>query len=373
MRPFGFTAGTRRAGTLASCTLLIGSLLGCSGSPQTVATQPPTAPANTGAPTPPPQAADPTVLAGNLQVPWGLTFLPDRTALITERDTRKVLRVQADGSAPTEVATITEADAGGEGGLLGIVASPQYAQDQTLFLYYTTSDDNRVSRWKIGSRPEPIVTGIPVSGVHNGGRLAFGPDGYLYVATGDASSTGRSQDLDSLGGKILRITADGKPAPGNPFNTQIWSYGHRNVQGIAWDSGGHLWATEFGQNDWDEINRVEPGKNYGWPEVEGAAGDPRYVDPVVAWGTEEASCSGATIVKDVLVAACLRGERLWMMRVNGAEGTLAGQPIAQLQNEYGRLRAAESAPDGSLWLLTSNISRGTPEPTDDRLLRVTVH
>jgi glucose/arabinose dehydrogenase len=371
MRHLGSAAAPRRAGALLTSSLLLGALLGCSDEPETVATQPPTLPATSASSAAAPTASQARVLASNLQVPWGLAFLPDGKALITERDTRRVLQVEADGSAPKEIATITEADAGGEGGLLGIAVSPRYAQDQTLFLYYTTGDDNRVSRWKIGSRPEPIVTGIPVSGVHNGGRLAFGPDGFLYVTTGDASSTGRSQDLGSLGGKILRITTDGKAAPGNPFNTLIWSYGHRNVQGIAWDSGGHLWATEFGQNTWDEVNRVEPGKNYGWPVVEGAAGNADYVDPVVAWGTDEASCSGATMVRDVLVAACLRGERLWLMRA-GPAGTLAGPPAAALVNEFGRLRAAELAPDGSVWLLTSNISRGDPTADDDRLIRVTV-
>jgi glucose/arabinose dehydrogenase len=371
MRFIGSTMDARRAGMLLCCALALATLVSCSDDgPASVAADPPT-PGTTRSAAAPPRAADPTVLASDLKVPWGLAFLPDRTALITERDSRRVLRVSADGSAPTEVATITEADAGGEGGLLGIAVSPSYAQDQTLFLYYTTGSDNRISRWKIGERPQPIVTGIPVSGIHNGGRLAFGPDGYLYATTGDASSTGRSQDLGSLGGKILRMTADGAPAPGNPFQTLVWSYGHRNVQGIAWDSGGHLWATEFGQNTWDEVNRIEPGGNYGWPAVEGAAGDGAYTDPVVAWKTSEASCSGATMVRDVFVAACLRGERLWLLRTS-ADGTLLGEPVAQLTGEFGRLRAAELAPDGSVWLLTSNISRGTPAAGDDRLLRVTV-
>ncbi|NUR48309.1 MAG: PQQ-dependent sugar dehydrogenase [Hamadaea sp.] len=365
----------RRALALAIATVTVGAgLAGCSEdrSPDSVAASAPTMPGSPES-TRPPSVVGTSVLAEKLEVPWGVAFLPDGSALVTERDSGRVLAVTADG-AQREVGKIAEADSNGEGGLMGIAASPQYAQDQTLFLYYTTKQDNRIVRWKIGGQPQPIVTGIPISGIHNGGRLAFGPDGFLYAGTGDASHRGNSQDLKSLGGKILRMTTDGKPAPGNPFgDSLVWSYGHRNVQGFAWDSGGHMWATEFGQNDWDEINRIEPGKNYGWPEVEGAAHDARFVDPVVAWEPDEASCSGATISQDRLIAACLRGRRLWVLPVNGSTGTLAGPPVAALLDQYGRLRHAAAAPDGSIWVLTSNRDgRGQPESSDDRILRVSL-
>jgi glucose/arabinose dehydrogenase len=304
-----------------------------------------------------------------LEAPWGLAFLPDGGALVTERDSARILSVPAGGGAARVVTTVAEAEPGGEGGLLGIAASPSFATDRLVYVYYTAGSDNRVARLRLDEpgRVTPVVQGIPKAGNHNGGRIAFGPDGMLYVGTGDAADRPASQDRASLAGKILRLTPDGAPAPGNPFaGSPVWSYGHRNVQGLAWTASGELFASEFGQNRYDELNRIEAGGNYGWPEAEGVADDPRFVDPVATWATDDASPSGVAVDRAGAVwMACLRGQRLYRIAPDGSDAHTA------LRGEHGRLRHVAVAPDGSLWVLTSNRDgRGDPADGDDRILRV---
>lgn len=321
---------------------------------------------------PGPSSSTPTVIgtvAENLAVPWGIAFLPDRTALVTERDSGRVYRI-GNGKV-TEIGRVSQARSNNEAGLLGVAISPTFATDHRVFFYASTDDDNRVLRTtyengRLGAMT-PILTGIPNADHHDGGRMIFGPDQMLYVSTGEAGQEQLAQDKSSLGGKILRITQDGKAAPGNPFGTPVWTFGHRNVQGLAF-VGTQLWASEFGNHTWDELNRIEKGKNYGWPEQEGKGGAPTYVDPQVQWPTEDASPSGLAYLDGHLWLGALKGERLWRVNVDGQE---AGGAKAFFIGKYGRMRTVVAAPDGNLWVTTSNRDgRGTPSASDDRILLV---
>ncbi|WP_280270006.1 PQQ-dependent sugar dehydrogenase [Nocardia wallacei] len=307
-------------------------------------------------------------IARGIEAPWGLAFLPDGSALVAERDSGAVLRVSP-GSAPEQVYRVPGVVARGEGGLLGLAVARDYAETRYVYAYFTAETDNRIVRFRLGGPPEVVFTGIAKSGNHNGGRIAFGPDGMLYAGTGDAGREDRSQDPASPNGKILRLTPEGRPAPGNPFpGSPVYSLGHRNVQGLAWDPAARLYAAEFGQNDFDEINLIEPGRNYGWPQVEGT-GDTdggRLTNPLVTWTTREASPSGIAVTAHTMYVAALRGERLWTVPMRDGS---PGEPRAELR-DYGRLRTVEVAPDGSLWLTTSNTDgRGDIRAGDDRILR----
>jgi glucose/arabinose dehydrogenase len=345
--------------------------------PEPESGQPPNLPTPSGAPESPATFMD--VVAEGLEVPWGLDFLPDGSAIVGERNGRILqIPVAEDGTtgAPEELLQVDVDDAG-EGGLLGIAVSPGYAEDNSVYLYYTTGEDNRIARIDptTDAAPEPVLTGIPSGENHNGGALEFGPDGFLYAATGDAGNGDTAQDPDSLGGKILRITTAGAPAEGNPdADSPVYSLGHRNIEGLAWSGAGALYATEFGQDVADEVNLIEPGANYGWPYYEGPGNDPAYRDPVVSWEPFEASCAGAVFLEDSLVTACLRGQRLWIVPFD--QSGAAGEPQAAVVGEFGRLRSVAMGPDGMLWVTTSNRDgrcveeRGcTANEADDRIIR----
>lgn len=316
---------------------------------------------------PPPAVTVAADQATELVTPWGLVRLPDGSALVSERDTGRIVQVADDGSL-SEVTRISETAASGEGGLMGLAVDPT---GTWLYAYVTTADDNRVVRMPLADPDGPreeIVTGIPKAETHNGGRLAFGPDGMLYVATGDVRVNDLAQDPASLAGKILRVDPEGAVPDDNPFpGSPVWSLGHRNVQGLAFDSQGRLWATEFGEKDADELNLIQPGGNYGWPLIEGTGEDPAYINPVAQWSpTSAASPSGLAIVDDVAYVASLRGEVLWQVPLVGDR---AGTPVALDLGDLGRLRTVEAMPDGSLWLMTSNTDgRGDPRAGDDRIL-----
>jgi glucose/arabinose dehydrogenase len=371
-----------RLPALVLTLLLAGVVGGCGGSDSTTG-QPDTTTASPQPSSAAPSAESPSstdssgpprviaTVARGLEVPWGIGFLPDGSALVTERDSGRVLQVT--GSQVTEVGRIDETRAEGESGLLGLAVSPAYAEDKPVFVYTSTDDDNRVLRMTFDngrlSEPTAILTGIPRGFIHDGGRLAFGPDGYLYVSTGETGDGELAQREDTPAGKILRITQDGEPAPGNPDpSSPVWTLGHRNVQGLAFDDGGHLWASEFGQDTWDELNLIEKGTNYGWPEVEGKGNQSRYRNPQVIWHTSEASPSGLAFLDGQLWLASLRGERLWRIAV---DGTRASHPTDFFVGKYGRMRTVVVAPDGNLWVTTSNRDgRGDPSADDDRILLV---
>lgn len=324
--------------------------------------------ASTPAATPPAFPTFEGTIATGLAVPWSLAFLADGAALVSERSTGRVLRVDGGGSVD-EIGVVPGVAPQGEGGLLGLALSPD---ESTLYAYLSSDTDNRLVRMPFDGglgTPEVLVDGIALASNHQGGRLRFGPDRMLYVTVGDAADGSRSQDPADLAGKILRLDADGRAADGNPFGTRVWSLGHRHPQGLAWD-GDRMWAAEFGQDAADELNRIEPGGNYGWPEVEGAGGAPTYVDPVVTWPTSACSPSALEIDRGVAYLCALRGQGLWVIALAG-DG--AGTPRKAFDREFGRLRCVARAPDGSLWITTSNRdANGTPGADDDRILRVVV-
>lgn len=331
------------------------------------------------APTNPvPSIGQVTELATGLRMPWGLTFLPDSSALVSSRDTGEIHRISPDGRTVTPVGVVTDVPQTAEGGLLGLASSPDFAVNRTVFAYVSGEPSNRVvalefdrsvSSFTVGPA---IIDGIATGNRHHGGRLTFDPDDNLWVGTGDAFNGSYAQDPTSLNGKVLRVRADGSPAVGNPFGTPVFSIGHRNVQGIAFGPDGTVYASEFGHRTWDEVNVLRPGANYGWPVAEGSDGD-LGENPIVTIHPDDASPSGLAYAGGSLWMAGLRGQRLWQIPVSG--GRTAGDPVAHFTGEWGRIRTVEVAPDGALWLLTSNTDEATwggtePRPGDDRLLRL---
>ncbi|MEE2568451.1 PQQ-dependent sugar dehydrogenase [Pseudarthrobacter sp. J64] len=363
---------TTRAGLVFAAAAAAAVLAGCTGTPAPPASTPP---ASTTVPAPATQA--PTARPGQsatdaateprlvrqleleLDTPWATVFLPDGTAVISERDSA-LLKSVKDGRAST-IGEVPGVVPGGEGGLLGLAVSPGFATDRYLYAYFTAATDNRIARIPLtaapdgrltAGTPEVIFSGISKASTHNGGRIRFGPDGMLYVGTGDSQRRDQPQDPEALGGKILRLTPDGSPAPGNPFgNNPVYSLGHRNVQGLAWDREGRLWASEFGPTVDDELNLITPGGNYGWPDVTGAPGRSPFIDAKVVWpDTAESSPSGLEIVGTTAYLGALRGQRLWTVKLDGES---AGQPVSYFTREHGRLRDVALAPTGELWVLSN--------------------
>ena len=311
------------------------------------------------------------VVATDLEAPWSLAFA-GRTPLISLRDAGRIVELDSSGT-PRVVGTVPGVVHGGEGGLLGLAADGA----GHLFVYSTGEDGNRIQRFELLGEPgalrlgavRDLLTGIPAGTNHNGGRLALGPDGMLYAGTGDAGQRENAQDLESLAGKILRLRPDGSVPADNPFpGSPVYSYGHRNPQGLAFGPDGRLYASEFGQNTWDELNVIEAGKNYGWPTTEGRAGLAGRVDPVWQATPEDSSPSGIAVANGTVFIAGLRGRSLIGVPIGEPSGGPWGG-IATVLEGYGRLRDAVRAPDGRLWVLSNNTDgRGQPGEGDDKVL-----
>ncbi len=355
-------------------TLLIGlagtgiaALAGC-GSDSTSSKGTPSSPPTGSVPTTAVDLSVAGTVATGLNVPWGIAFLPDGDALVSQRDDATIVRISRDGTVTT-LGAVPGVAPGGEAGLLGIALDPD--DPTVLYAFATTASDDRVLRLRLdGDRlgqPTPILTGIPIGSRHHGGRLLFADDGTLFVSTGDAGNGPTAQDRDALGGKILRITRDGDPAPDNPFDNRTWSYGHRNIEGLALDADGRLWATEFGEKKADELNLITRGGNYGWPKVEGRGDD--FIQPKVTWPTDDCSPAGLAIAQSTAFLGALQGRSVFAVPLDGES---AGQPREFFAGDYGRIRNVFAAPDDSLWVTTSNTDgRNKPAADDDRILRVT--
>ncbi|MER6736056.1 PQQ-dependent sugar dehydrogenase [Streptomyces puniciscabiei] len=311
-------------------------------------------------------------------IPWGTYWLPDgQSALVTERDDFRVWKLTRSG-AKTQVGTVPNAvTTNGEGGLLGVAVDPKWETDHYVYFMHTAAEGNRVVRMTYDgttlSDYKVLLQGIKKNRYHNGGRLAFGPDGYLYVSTGEAQQPDLAQDKNSLNGKILRMTTDGKPAPGNPFGTYVYSLGHRNPQGLAFDRNGRLWEAEFGNSSKDELNLIKPGANYGWPTCEGNCNVAGMTNPKATWNVSEASPSGIAVVRNVIYMASLRGERLWRIPINGDTDSV-GTPSAYYVGTYGRLRTVTKVPGADqLWLSTTNCdNNGGAADGSDKIFKVTI-
>lgn len=320
-----------------------------------------------------------TELANGFDSPWGLTFLPDGSALVSERLTGLIKRVPASGGPADVVGMVPGVQMSAEGGLLGLATSPRFASDRIVYAYVSASPTNRIVALEIAEdfrslRVQRVVLdGIVTANRHHGGRLRFGPDGHLWIGTGDAFDPPHSPDRESFNGKVLRIRPDGSIPADNPFGTSVFSIGHRNVQGLAFGPDGTAYASELGWNRWDEINVLRAGADYGWPRTEGDDEGEGVERPIAVFRPGETSPSGLAYAAGSLWIASLRGRTLWQLPVAG--GSATGEAVPHFKNDFGRFRTVEVAPDGALWVLTSNTDRATlggarPRPGDDRLLRI---
>ncbi|MET0693967.1 MAG: PQQ-dependent sugar dehydrogenase [Propionibacteriaceae bacterium] len=360
----------RRAALLTASIGITALLTSCTAAPAPSAPSgTPTAASSSARPGEVALTGTPQVVATGLQAPWSVVFR-DGTPLVSERDSARILELADDGTT-RPIGTVEGVAPGGEAGLLGLALDDR----DRLYVYSTAADGNRIQRFEVTGaagalslgQPTTLIDQLPSASNHDGGRIAFGPDKLLYATVGDAGERSRAQDLDALNGKILRMTPDGGVPADNPFpGSLVYSYGHRNPQGLTWADDGTMFAPEFGQNTWDELNIITPGANYGWPTVEGIADNEEFTNPVQQWEPSAASPSGITQVNGTLFIANLRGEVLRAVPVSDPSTS-----TDYYVGEYGRIRDVAVTPDHRLWLVTGNTDgRGDPTPDDDRILSV---
>ena len=323
-----------------------------------------------------------TVVASDRDIPWGLVTLPNGAVLYARRDAQEIVRLDPATGSTTVVGRVPNAaGTDGEGGTMGLAIASDFATDPWLYVMHTTASDNRVVRIRYTAgvletgTTQVLLAGILRNKYHNGGRLRFGPDGMLYVSTGDAQNGDYAQALTGTGalnGKVLRMTRTGGVPADNPYGSYVWSYGHRNPQGLAFDAQGRLWEQEFGNSVMDETNLIVKGGNYGWPQCEGTTGTcgtAGLIAPKQTYPTADGSCSGLTVVANALFIACGRGQRLYRAEISGSS-------LINLQQyfvgTFGRLRTVEPAAGGDLWLTTTNDGDkdSVANNSDERIIRV---
>lgn len=308
------------------------------------------------------------ILAENLEVPWALAFLPDDRLIFTQRGGN--VSILEDQNVKT-VGTINVTQ-NSESGLLGIAVDPNFTQNNYIYLYYTFGDHNRISRFKLEndqlSNETILVDNIPAAQIHDGGRLKFGPDGKLYATTGDSGDSALAQNLSSMAGKILRLNSDGTVPEDNPYGTYVYSYGHRNPQGITWDEQGIMYASEHGQTRNDEINIITKGGNYGWPLYEGNDTAPGFIKPLRAYTEFTLAPSGIAYYENALYVAGLRGSQLRKLNLSADGKTILGEEA--ILTDLGRVRDVVEH-EGYLYISTCNRDgRGTPQSGDDKIIRI---